>query len=350
MYDMARNIGKLKDIHIEQPVPINVYPQYIPPKKSISDRERTIAKKFDMPYVAIFLIDFFFSEEDQAFIEKITTDDFPAAEVSPDYLKSAFSRGILSRLEEDPTRYRLNHFYGMLDVFCVSQTEKYRTLPRSLRKELDDWYFNRYAAGLDADLKKRPTADRVLTLEEMLAFIDGLREPLYLAYCDCKSLSGDCGLPSRTCINFAPGRNSFAARGAAAPITREEAKEVIRKADKVGLVHTVSDHGICNCCDDCCYLFRCQQVRGSVGFWPMSPHIVEFDKEKCVSCGKCQSRCRFKVFKKLGSGKQAHMEVDRKNCIGCGLCAGTCPTKALGLADRRADQMQIAGERISSAF
>jgi len=340
----------MKDVNIEQAVPLNVYPQYVPSQRPVNERDRLIGKRFEMPEIGLTLIDFFFTEEDQKFIEGLATEEFTPDSISEAFLQSAFARGIISKVDEDGTRYKLNDFYGMLDVFSVSETEKYHTLSREIRKQLDDWYFDQYVNGLDKDLTHRPTADRVLTLEEMLKFIDERTEPLYWSFCDCKSLSGDCGLPSHTCINFAPGINSFAARGVSEVITKEEAKEVIIKSDKAGLVHTVSDHGICNCCDDCCYLFRSQRERESVGFWPMSPHIVAFDESKCIACGKCTTRCHFNVFTKRGAGRDAQLDVDRKNCIGCALCVQTCPTGALHMADRTDDQMQIAGKRDENAF
>ncbi|MCR5156414.1 MAG: 4Fe-4S binding protein [Butyrivibrio sp.] len=378
----------MRELNIEQQVPLNVLPEYVPEGRSTTDADRTgsdtagrnnispenltardlaIAAAFKMPDAAIRLIDFFFTEDDRSFIEKYTGKEIPASEIDEEYRKSAFSRGVISKVDPEGERYTLNDFYGMLDVFSVSQTYKYHTLSRSTRKELDDWYFGQYMQGLDPDLTKRPTADRVLSLEEMEEFIDGLKRPLFWSFCDCKSLSGDCGLPSHTCISYAPGINSFAARGCSEEITAEEAKEIVRKADKAGLVHTVSDHGICNCCDDCCYLFRGQKVRNSVGFWPASPHIIEFDAKKCVACGKCLTRCHFKVFAmEASAGNSAAtsttapagssaatsttaapasrnatsapakrtLALTRANCIGCGLCANTCPTGALKLGNR----------------
>ena len=305
---------------------------------------KLIAEKFQMPKEAYHLLDFFFTDEDQSFILEFPNEAVKAEDIEKSYLADAFQRGIINKTDESGSSYVLNNFYGMLDVFSVSQTEKYRSLPKEDRQALDKWYFNCYVDSLDKDLSKRPTADQVISLDEMLEFIDKDSRQMYLSNCDCKSLNGDCNVPLRTCINFEPGTNGFVKRGISSAITKEEAKEVIRMADASGLMHTISSHGICNCCDDCCYLFRAQKERGSVGYWPKSDHLIFMDKDKCISCGKCTMRCRFKVFTKEGQGKEAHITADRFKCVGCGLCATTCPTKALSLKDRPKEFIQINGQ------
>lgn len=334
---------KRDKIDIRQPVPLNVEPEYHT-NRAVTEEDRIIAKLFEMPECALDLIDFFFTKEDQKFILSMRDRKFRSQEVDPQYLSDAFHRGVISKADDSGETWQLNSFYGMLDVFSVSQTRKYRSLPREKRRQLDDWYFQSYVDSLDADLTHRPTSDVIITRDEMLDFIDQETRPMYLNYCDCKSLSGDCGLPSHTCINFVPGPNSFKARGLSMPITKEEAKDVIRQADEAGLVHTISDHGICNCCDDCCYLFRAQRVRSSVGFWPKAEHIVSMDPSKCIACGRCVGRCHFGVFSKEGKGRDAKILFNNKTCEGCGLCVNTCPTGALTLTQRTKKDIHIHEE------
>ena len=58
-----------------------------------------------------------------------------------DYLASAYRRGVVNL---DGERYRLNNFYGMLDVFAVTEQARYRALPEETRLALDAWYFSEY--------------------------------------------------------------------------------------------------------------------------------------------------------------------------------------------------------------
>jgi Pyruvate/2-oxoacid:ferredoxin oxidoreductase delta subunit len=244
------------------------------------------------------------------------------------FAEEAYRHGVISYTDESMTSYKLGDFYDFLDIYAISQQERYRALPKEDQKILADWAFDMYYSRLNPDLTVRPSNDEVLPLEEMLALIEERKEmPVYLNYCDCKSLNGDCGKPKQVCITYRDGVNSYVHRGLSKKITAEEAKQVVMEADKAGLMHTISGMSICNCCDDCCYVFRSQQRRGSLGFWPKTEHIISWNGKKCVHCGLCIRRCMMKVFAKPGD----RITIDTSKCVGCGICATACPKGALEL-------------------
>lgn len=247
------------------------------------------------------------------------------------FVEEAYHHGVISYTDESMTSYKLGDFYDFLDIYAISQQERYRALPKKDQKILADWAFDMYYSRLNPDLTVRPSNDEVLPLEEMLALIEERKEmPVYLNYCDCKSLNGDCGKPKQVCITYRDGINSYVHRGLSKKITAEEAKQVVIEADKAGLMHTISGMSICNCCDDCCYVFRSQQRRGSLGFWPKTEHIISWNGKKCVHCGLCVRRCMMNVFAKAGD----RITIDTTKCVGCGICATACPKKALELVKR----------------
>ena len=294
-------------------------------------------KKFGIPDVARDYLDIFFTDQEIRFVESMDKEVFTRSDIknfissnTDQFIKDSYRRAILSIVDEKEGTYRINDFYGRLDVFVVSETEKYHSIPKESRIKIDEWYFDTFYEGLDGDLSVRPTPDEILTIDEVLEFIDQQERPVYLNYCDCRSLSGDCGLPVRTCITYKNGINTFVHRGLSEKIDKERAKEIVRDADKKGLIHTVNPNGICNCCGDCCYLFRGQKRRGSSGFWPAARHIVEFDKTSCIHCGKCVKRCHFGVFSK----EDGTIKPGISNCVGCGICATGCPTGSLKMKGR----------------
>lgn len=297
----------------------------------------TFIEKFQIPKVAHSYIAKIFTKEEIDFVDKLEKDIFSKRDVEEiihknvdEFIKESYRRGIISIVDESAGTYKISNFYGRLDIFSISEQENYRSIPIEDQLALDVWYFDNYYNGLDSNPNVRPTNDEILPLEKVLEFIDAKEQPVYLNYCDCRSLRGECGKPTKTCITYRNGINSFVHRGLSEEINKDKAKEIVKMADKKGLMHTVNPTGICNCCGDCCYLFRGQARRDSRGFWPKSEQIIEFTSETCIQCGACLRRCYFDVFSK----ENGEITADISKCIGCGICATACPTNSLKLKER----------------
>lgn len=302
--------------------------------------------RFGVPAVARRVIDQIVRPEEIAFVEALEAEGSFAAPAAnralttgtgkvvggketDRFLREAYRRGILQLEDESFTRFRLGSFYGRLDIFAITEPDVYQALPREQRAALDDWYFGAYLAGLAQT--PRPSEDRVALLSEALAFLDeadAAGRKIWLNRCDCRTLAGHCGKPTDTCISFRSGINTLSHRGWSKLITKEEAKEVLRRANRAGLMQTVNPNGICNCCGDCCYLFRAQNARNDRQ-WPAAGHIAGFDSKICVSCGLCAKRCPFGAFSAADG-----VGFDPALCRGCGLCAETCPVGAIQMKRR----------------
>lgn len=321
---------------------------------------RRFAELFEMPPQFITLIDRLFETNELERVLALGHGPFDAANCGSEWIEREFKRGLISKSMgnernelidtdgvtttlhdvEPPAKiaeasspeqtYELSNFYAFLDILVISRHEVYERLTPAEREAVDSWYFDTYYSRLSPDADGRPTDDRVLPLAEMLAAIDADERPFYLNTCDCRSLRGDCGMPTRTCLTHIDGLNSYVDRELLEPVTKEQAKDVVRMADKAGLMHTINNHGICNCCGDCCYLFRAQRRACSYGIWPASQWVISLDESRCVGCGRCVRRCHLDVF----SIEARHLSVNTTRCAGCGLCATTCPRKALTLVPR----------------
>ncbi|MFT8317944.1 MAG: 4Fe-4S binding protein [Sporolactobacillus sp.] len=304
----------------------------------------TFIEKFQVPDEALPVLDSIFRCEEMELVENLPNLSFnledaalalqnasgriwKTAEVN-DFLHTTYNRGIINLNDDTYTSFHINNFYTRLDVFVVSEPEIYLAFPQPIRKKIDRWYFNAYLENLDDT--DRPSADRVLTLEQTFELIDSEKRTPWLSYCDCRILAGNCKKPTHTCISFFSGLNSMAHRGWSQPVTKDELKKVVRKANRKGLMQTAHTNGICNCCGDCCYLFRAQQVRSRGLVWPATDHIAAYDAESCIDCGACVRRCHFNAFTADGDSIQFHEEL----CRGCGLCAEICPADAIEMQVR----------------
>jgi Pyruvate/2-oxoacid:ferredoxin oxidoreductase delta subunit len=297
---------------------------------------------FAVPEAAAAAIHRFLEPAEVALIEEMGSEDFIALDAVPalsaatgeswtearaqDLLDKAYRRGVLRLVDEGESRYAVASFSERLEVMVAAQPEDYLALDADLRAALDAWCFDAYLAGLGPE--ERPTADTVATLDETLAFIDGVMRPAFLNHCDCRVLADRCGRPTSTCITFRDGINTMSHRGWSEPLSKTQAKEIVRRANADGLVQTVNDDGICNCCTDCCYLFRAQEARRSGVQWPLSRAVVSVDASLCALCGECVERCPFDVFALDDDELVAVIE----RCRGCGLCAETCPADAISMA------------------
>jgi hypothetical protein len=211
----------------------------------------------------------------------LSADDTPWSDgLVEQLLRSAYARGVV-QLEDEPfTRFRIGSFYLRLEVFALSEPEAYLALPAEIRESLSSWCLGEYVASLPDDV--RPTSDRVLSLQDTPAVIDAVDRPIWLNRCDCRTLTGNGDKPTDVCVSFRNEINTLQHRGWSKPLTKQEAKAVVRHADADGLMHTSNDNGICNCCSGCCYLFRAEATRGTqAGVWPLAESMAAVDPDLC---------------------------------------------------------------------
>ncbi len=86
-------------------------------------------------------------------------------------------------------------------------------------------------------------------------------------------------------------------------ITKEEAYEILKRAEDNGLVHEINQANgfddataICNCCGCSCYALRIANMFRSAGAL-RSNFIARVDSDKCVACGQCVENCQTNALK-----------------------------------------------------
>lgn len=126
--------------------------------------------------------------------------------------------------------------------------------------------------------------------------------------CSCRTsreaMGEGCGhLKEDMCIQLGHAAEYYIRTGRGRKITREEAFEIIRKAEENGLMHQIPNtdgpgttHAICNCCGCSCFATR---IAGMFLNNDMvrSNYVSQVDKDKCVACGECVEVCPVNALK-----------------------------------------------------
>jgi Pyruvate/2-oxoacid:ferredoxin oxidoreductase delta subunit len=266
-----------------------------------------------------------------------------------DLLLSCYARHMVDKtVRSGATTYAAGSFYHRLDHFA--KYENWDDIPAQDRRVINRRFLDEFIArhrpnverkmrGLEAE-NALPN-DTVLLLDEVEEMIDAATH-IVVQPCDCRRLGQNCDRPVETCIWLDDGALEALDRGFGRSLSREEATELVRWADKKGLMHTADSewrtrglYAICNCCACDCYPFRAARELDSRGVWPASRYIAVHDEEQCNLCGACVQRCHFDAFTHDGltvevEGKaKNNVQYDADRCWGCGLCANTCPCSAI---------------------
>jgi ferredoxin len=181
---------------------------------------------------------------------------------------------------------------------------------------------------------------KILAYEEVEGLIDKATS-VALADCHCRTakrmLGGGCEAPDDVCILLDLWAVYFEKNLNARKVSKDEAKDALRRAADAGLVHstTNSQEGamfICNCCGCCCAGLRAitqLKIPAAIAVAP-SNFIAEIAKSDCTGCGGCMSRCHVGALT-LDSDT---VDLMVENCIGCGACISVCPTQAISMIRR----------------
>jgi Pyruvate/2-oxoacid:ferredoxin oxidoreductase delta subunit len=179
----------------------------------------------------------------------------------------------------------------------------------------------------------------VLPYEQAEELVRGQRKIL-VAPCICRrehAITGQaCNKPEEACLVFGLGVDYYEKNGLGRRITAEEAIDILKQADKAGLVLQPSNSqkimNICCCCGCCCQVLKSMKRHPRPAELAASPFTARLDAAKCTGCGLCLKRCQMEAFRLVGQDKKDRKAVlDGDRCIGCGLCVTTCPAQALEL-------------------
>jgi Pyruvate/2-oxoacid:ferredoxin oxidoreductase delta subunit len=306
------------------------------------------AAAFGVPDLVVPWLDRFFEEADVPLV--LALADGPCAPprlaqrlpgLSNADIERAHHRGILDRAADGTVS--MADFHARFEIWAIF--EGWKDVPAEVRTALNEWEVDQY------EERKRPQIDALragrepdpglenseyLLLHEAEALLDRV-DRVYLWPCNCRSMMGECSKPVNTCLRFTNER------GVGWEISRERAVEIVRQANKAGLMQTgevVETDGrvsgaICNCCADCCYPHLVSARLGAEKLWPRSRYLARHLTDECTACGRCARRCPFGAFaastREAADAEAAHLEITfhAEFCRGCGVCSTGCPADAI---------------------
>ncbi len=182
--------------------------------------------------------------------------------------------------------------------------------------------------------------NQVHTYDQVQTFIDQY-DPIAVTTCFCRHaavLRGEDihGLPNDVCMQFGMGAQFAIERLNGRQVTKQEAREVLDRAETAGLIHMsvnmTTDIGfICNCDRWHCVAVTRALAQPKPGLYFNSGFQPRFDAEKCTACETCIERCPAGA---LAIGLTEAPGVDLDRCFGCAVCATGCPSDAIAMVNR----------------
>lgn len=148
---------------------------------------------------------------------------------------------------------------------------------------------------------------RKASYEEVSRYLNE-NEIFTVSDCSCRTarevMGEGCGhLKEDMCIQMGHAAEYYVRTGRGRKITREEAFDIIKKAEENGLVHQIPNtdgsgktHAICNCCGCSCLSLRTAEMFLNVDM-VRSNYVSRVDPEKCVACGECVEGCQVNALR-----------------------------------------------------
>ena len=256
-------------------------------------------------------------------------------------LDDMFRKGVIRRSEGtgDAPRYGIAMLaIGMFEYHVNDLT---RELVEMMHRYFDEAFDAEFFRSSLPQLRTSPHLPAIVpeyivdTYDNMRHFITQTQEDLHVTNCVCKQGEALIGKPCKQTDNIEVclliGTTSYAARGRARQISREECLSILDLAEEKGMVlqpgNSKKPNCICICCGCCCGVLTTAKKQPRPARFFATNYYARIDAASCTGCGVCVKRCQMDAI--LADGKTFRVDLDR--CIGCGLCVTRCKPKAAGL-------------------
>lgn len=192
-----------------------------------------------------------------------------------------------------------------------------------------------------------PVAEKhlVSNYDDVKSLVENAEGRIAVANCVCRQTKDMVGESCKvtdlreTCIITSPAESEYyTSNGIGRYITKEEALDILDKAQAAGLilqpVNARQPEAICCCCGDCCGVLASIKKLPRPADMYASNYYSEVDPELCTGCGICVDNCQLDA-PVLNDGV---VTINLDRCIGCGNCVVSCPSNAVRLRKKDSEQ------------
>jgi NADPH-dependent glutamate synthase beta subunit-like oxidoreductase/Na+-translocating ferredoxin:NAD+ oxidoreductase RNF subunit RnfB len=237
----------------------------------------------------------------------------PAAEVEKILYKMAMDGSVKVEKEHGVDKYCLELFVPGVMEYMVVNKENVKKYP--VIAECFEEYTRKLGGLMAGNMPVGLGVMRVIPIEsavegdtkrasyEEISHILNKHDVFSVSDCACRTsmrvVGQGCGHTIEDmCIQAGPAAEYYIRTGKGREITKEEAYEICRQAEREGMVHSIPNLSgpgnalaICNCCGCSCFGLRNTTFYKNPD-WSRSNYVAVVDKEKCVACGECVENCQ----------------------------------------------------------
>jgi len=263
------------------------------------------------------------------------------------FMEKMAKKGLIFRIrKEDGVRYAAVPYVVGIFEFQVNRMD------REMAKEMNEYFETAFGYTMQSHktpmLRTIPINREIAVkwpiapYEDVMEIVEN-QKAMAIVPCVCRTWMNladeGCDKPTETCFMFGSHAHFYVENGMGRYIDKEEAREIIKRNEEIGLVmqpfNSQKIGGMCSCCGDCCGMLRSLKKQPKPAAAVQSNYFARVDADTCVGCETCLGRCQMEALDMVED--KAVVELDR--CIGCGLCVTTCDTGAMRLVRKPDEQL-----------